>query len=261
MEATKLDYMTLLTNNFTSLYDIAGQLAECTRGIHRDVHYVDNQGIWPSQIYGINMSEESIDQRLDWIVASIKRGILPNKIGTSQFTKPENYAEYFKKHQINHSHNATAMALNTAHFIKSSKTTTTIKAVETDAELKAFCEIVITELFHKTLDKLDPYMKCMKALKEAGHTQMYIALLDDQVVATSMVYYDGETAGLYHIATDSKHRGKGIGKQITSAPIEAAMAKGYETIVLFASDLGLPVYKKLGFEQYGQLGRYQYDLQ
>lgn len=257
MEVTKLDYMNLLTNNFTSLYDIAGQLAECTRGIHRDVHYVDNQGIWPCQIYGINMSEDSIDQRLDWIVASIKRGILPNKIGTSQYTKPENYAEYFEKHQIDHSHNATAMALNTENFSPITNETTTIKVVETDEELTAFCEIVIKELFHSSLDKLDPYFKCMKALKEAGKIDMYIALLDDQVVATSMVYYDGSSAGLYHIATDSNHRGKGIGKQITSAPIEAAISKGYETIVLFASDLGLPVYKKLGFETYGLLGRYK----
>ncbi len=56
-----------------------------------------------------------------------------------------------------------------------------------------------------------------------------------------------DTAWLAHIITHPSHRSKGIGTFITQTLIDRIPVE-YETIYLIATDLGEPVYTKLGFE-------------
>lgn len=57
-----------------------------------------------------------------------------------------------------------------------------------------------------------------------------------------------EVAWLAHIIVAPAQRGKGIGAFITQTLVDFAKAKQCSTIYLIATELGAPVYSKLGFE-------------
>jgi hypothetical protein len=46
---------------------------------------------------------------------------------------------------------------------------------------------------------------------------------------------------------------------VTFAALQEARRHGYASAILQASDLGHPVYRRLGFRDYGRLTEYRYD--
>ncbi len=57
-----------------------------------------------------------------------------------------------------------------------------------------------------------------------------------------------DVAWLAHIVVHEKHRNKGIGRTITESLVELSLKKGCKTVYLIATELGEPVYRKVGFE-------------
>jgi len=76
----------------------------------------------------------------------------------------------------------------------------------------------------------------------------YLAYYNNQPVAASELLLDWGVAGLFAIATDESARGRGFGRAITAICLRDAKAIGYNTSVLQSSEMGFPVYRKLGFE-------------
>lgn len=85
----------------------------------------------------------------------------------------------------------------------------------------------------------------------------YLGLLDGRPVATSRVSIGGGVAGLYAVATLPDVRGRGIGRAMTLAALEAGRSLGYRIGVLQASDEGLPVYRRIGFRTMFDYAVYQ----
>lgn len=56
------------------------------------------------------------------------------------------------------------------------------------------------------------------------------------------------TAGIYHVTTLPEYRGRGLGRALTLVAMQAARALDYETVALFATADGYPLYRKLGIE-------------
>lgn len=88
-------------------------------------------------------------------------------------------------------------------------------------------------------------------------TVQYFAILHGgQTVATSMLFLNDGMAGVYCVSTLPDERGKGLGAHVTAEPLRLAQAAGYKVGVLQASAAGYPVYKRLGFEDFGGLPMY-----
>jgi len=84
----------------------------------------------------------------------------------------------------------------------------------------------------------------------------YAALRDDTVVATSLLCMADGLAGIYCVATLPDERGKGLGTYMTAEPLRLAQQRGYRVGVLQSSDLGHPVYRRLGFRDLGTMPLY-----
>jgi predicted acetyltransferase len=56
-------------------------------------------------------------------------------------------------------------------------------------------------------------------------------------------------AGIFAVATIEAARGRGIGMAVTMAPLLDARACGYCVGVLQASEMGYPVYARMGFTE------------
>lgn len=75
----------------------------------------------------------------------------------------------------------------------------------------------------------------------------YLGLVDGQPVATSELLCYAGVAGIFSVATLAAHRGKGYGTLITAVPLLEAQRLGYRYSVLQASELGYPIYQRLGY--------------
>jgi len=87
----------------------------------------------------------------------------------------------------------------------------------------------------------------------------YLAVLNDQPVATSQLFLSAGVAGIYNVTCIPEVRGQGIGAAITLAPLLQAREMGYHISILQASQLGYRVYRRLGFQDFGQLSVYLWE--
>lgn len=79
----------------------------------------------------------------------------------------------------------------------------------------------------------------------------YLARAGGAPVATALWFPAEGAAVLDEITTVPAMRRRGIGTAITQAALRDARTMGYRTAVLVASEMGAPVYRRLGFKAYG----------
>lgn len=77
--------------------------------------------------------------------------------------------------------------------------------------------------------------------------QMFVGYLDDEPVATNMLFNGGGVASVYAVATVPTAQRKGIGAAITLKPLLDAREMGYRHGVLFSTEMGIRVYERIGF--------------
>ncbi len=88
--------------------------------------------------------------------------------------------------------------------------------------------------------------------------KIYLARLEGKPVATSLLQLGAGVAGIYSVATLPEARRKGIGAQVTLAPLVEARRMGYKAGVLAASEMGYPIYRSLGFQDYCRITSFVY---
>lgn len=72
--------------------------------------------------------------------------------------------------------------------------------------------------------------------------------IDDKIIGIGTTILHKDVAWLAHIIVHDHYRNKGVGRLITQTLIERADAARCKTIYLLATEMGEPVYTKLGFE-------------
>ena len=87
--------------------------------------------------------------------------------------------------------------------------------------------------------------------------KFFVACCDDKPVASSMLFVHENTAGIYYLSTLPSYRNKGCGLKITQAAMKEAKDAGFKDVILQATPMGLPVYKKAGFREYCQAHIYK----
>lgn len=132
-----------------------------------------------------------------------------------------------------------------------------VEQAVTETALEAF-RCIVAEGFSAIPLVGDAWVEATRAAGfERAPWRIYVGWLDGEPVATNVVTEGGGIVGVWNIATLAAHRGKGIGAAITVAPLLDARARGYRYAGLFASTLGAPVYRRLGFDFTGtNLNRY-----
>ena len=77
--------------------------------------------------------------------------------------------------------------------------------------------------------------------------EVFTARLDGRPAGTSIAIRTGEVSGVYGVGPAPQARRRGVGTAATWAAVEAGRAWDCDTIVLQATDMGLPIYERMGF--------------
>lgn len=76
----------------------------------------------------------------------------------------------------------------------------------------------------------------------------FLARWQGEPCAISTLLRADHGAGIYHVTTLPRYRGRGLGKALTLVAMQSAHESGFQQSILFATPSGFPIYKQLGFE-------------
>lgn len=77
-----------------------------------------------------------------------------------------------------------------------------------------------------------------------------VGYVDDQPVSAAAAIRSGETLGVYAVGTIERARRRGLGRAVTWAVIDAGVIAWGSTIaILQSSEMGIPLYRSMGFEE------------
>jgi GNAT superfamily N-acetyltransferase len=95
-------------------------------------------------------------------------------------------------------------------------------------------------------------------LDDAAPFRHFLGVLAGEPVATASLFAGGGAAGVFFVSTLPGARRQGIGATLTLAALRTGHDMGERIGVLGASNLGFPVYRRLGFEEYCRIGLYEW---
>jgi GNAT superfamily N-acetyltransferase len=98
-------------------------------------------------------------------------------------------------------------------------------------------------------DAAAPLRHALEASAEGSQSQTFLATVGGVPAAASTLWCAAGVAGLYNVGTLPGYRGRGLGALVSVAAMAAGRDAGYRTGVLQASDMGRPIYERLGFEE------------
>ena len=78
-------------------------------------------------------------------------------------------------------------------------------------------------------------------------TQMFVGCRDGRVAGVGGCVRFGRTGWLGNVAVDDDVRGQGLGRAISQTAVDRLQQAGVETVLLTATELGRPIYERLGF--------------
>lgn len=93
-----------------------------------------------------------------------------------------------------------------------------------------------------------------------GSMANFIATVDGEPAACSSVCIEDGVAGIYCVATLEKARGRGLGTAITRAAVEYGQTHGATHALLHATEMGEPIYRKIGFVEKSRIPAYGFGL-
>ena len=84
----------------------------------------------------------------------------------------------------------------------------------------------------------------------------WVASLEGMPVAAAALFVGAGVAGIYNVCTVPEARGRGIGRAVTGAALDEAVSRGLDLAILGASEMGLPVDRRMGFREVSRLRSY-----
>jgi ribosomal protein S18 acetylase RimI-like enzyme len=174
-------------------------------------------------------------------------------------TRPSNLDAYLLTHGFALRHEDIGMAINVQAVQEQKSTPPTFftREVEDRKALKQWLSVAM-QSFGTSWEGAQTYYKNYVRLGfGAGMPwRHYIGYLQDKPVAVASLLLHAGIAGIYGVATIPGARRKGAGTAITRHALREASRQGYHVAVLAPSEMGLEMYRHIGFQKYCQIRHY-----
>ena len=215
-----------------------------------EIKYVFTRN-WFSRIFMANFNESNLSKDIEQIVSRIKKLNISASWYITPQSRPVNLQNILKDYGFTYKDNWSAMAIDLENVPESFDFPEgmEIKEVLNLEELKIWTDILVKSFeFPEIIQSYKKYF--INAGLESPNSHYYLGFLNGNPVATGVLFEGEGAAGLFYIGTLPEVRRRGIALAMVNYLLNHAKTKGYHISVLQASEMGYPVYKKIGFKKY-----------
>lgn len=132
-----------------------------------------------------------------------------------------------------------------------------IKVIEQNNIALTLWAAIISKSFNRNESELLIALHKLQSILIPGALTLHIGYLQGTPAAAGCTINHGQIASLHWIGTLPEFRNQGLGSALTRQMVLDAQASGCSQAILFASQLGRPVYEKLGFHAYSLMKIYE----
>jgi GNAT superfamily N-acetyltransferase len=135
-----------------------------------------------------------------------------------------------------------------------------VRPVEDEATLETFLEVSAAAYGAEPpmVDAIRQWYRAL-GLGRPELVRVYVAYRDGEAAGGSSVFYGAGVVGLYGVGTAPEARGHGVGRAVSLVPLLDARERGYRAGVLTTSEMGMSVYRRLGFREVCSLDQYAFS--
>lgn len=193
------------------------------------------------------LAQADVEHEIDALLAFFRQHALPSLWWLGPSATPATLGERLVARGLVRTEDAIGMALSIDQISAPALVPgLEIRRVSGATEMARWTEIVAS-CFDLPHDILPACTRLFAAMGDGRASRAYMGLLDGTPVGVSSLYGEGDVAGIHWVGTLAAARGRGIGTAMTWAVVDQARALGYRMAVLHASQMGLGVYRRLGF--------------
>lgn len=212
---------------------------------------------WSNYIFYSDFDIKDIDNQLSQVISKIRAEELPDEWVVGPKSKPTNLCDYLEKNNFVKLYDMAGMAIDITEMNTSVSIPKGVKIIAIDNKqmIKLWVDVVSDGLWNGNI-----FESCLfENLINDPNFKFYLAFLNGEPVASSMLQLSNGIASIDMVATLRKYWHMGIGTAMTKIPLLYAREKGYKIGVLQASEAGEHGYRKIGFEEYCRFNVYKYE--
>jgi GNAT superfamily N-acetyltransferase len=206
---------------------------------------------WQSRVFMANFNESSASLNIMHVISRIKKLNISASWYVTPQSCPVNLQSLLKDHGFTYKEDWKAMAIDLKTVPESFNIPKgiEIKEVLSLEELKKWTDVLVKSFeFPEIVHSYKKYF--INAGLESPNSHYYLGFLNGNPVSTGVLFNGEGAAGLFYIGTVPEARGQGIAKNMVNYLLSQAKNRGYLICILQASQMGYPVYKKIGFKKY-----------
>lgn len=206
---------------------------------------------WQSRIFMANFRESNATKNINQIISRTKELNIPVLWFVTPMNHPQNLQNILKDSGFIYQNDWRGMAIDLETVPEKFNVPEDmgIKEVLNLKELKIWTDVLVESFqFPKLITSYKKYF--IKAGLNNLNFCYYLGFFKEKPVATSIFFKGKEAAGIFYIGTVPHARGKGIAESMVRHILNEAKNHSYNICALQASELGYPLYKKIGFKKY-----------
>lgn len=249
----QMDIVSAIESNLHHFYEFAAASASLELTREKDYSWVRNRAsAWPNWTFRLN--REKLDQEpfIKSLTDRIRNKEIPPFLVTLEPDHPEKFYSIAAKYGMKQINRWTGMAIHADDY----------KPLPGKNEMHSILEVHNTDTLHDWINVVNNSLFNSTTLETAiveklymrGPLKLYLGYENKFPVSTSMSFEAGSTAGLYMIATMENFRRKGWGAVLTRYAMEKCFQNNIRMVILHASAMGEPVYRKIGFKECCKFG-------
>ncbi len=209
-------------------------------------------------VMSAHLAPEETGLRIDDLLAEFRKRGLPLEWTVGASTVPQDLGRQLQAKGLTHLLEVPGMAMDLAQLPEEPvPRDLAIDRAESRKDLETF-----TRIFAATFQidqALVPRLVDLRMAMPPDHRETSVALLGrlgGKGVASAELFTSAGVAGLYSVGTLAGSRGRGLGRAMTVAALREARDRGYRIGALQGTKMGVPVYRRLGFREFGRFEIY-----
>jgi GNAT superfamily N-acetyltransferase len=207
--------------------------------------------LYLNNVLRVQLSPGNIDTEIKKTLSHFKLKGLPVRWMMSPSTQPADLGDHLEAHGLVHVTDFPGMAVQLTELNEVLRTPIdfSIEHVRDEQTLKQ-----MVDTFAIGYEIPDPvrnlFFDIFSNLGFELPLRHYLGWYEEKPVGCSSLFLSSVVAGIYGVATVQEARGLGVGTALTLLPLLEARELGYRIGVLGSTEMGLGVYRRLGFREY-----------